>query len=189
MGHVKSRLARQCGPVRATAFLRVNLDVTARRLALDPRWHTLLAVAPDRATFSGMLPRQIARMVQGRGDLGQRMSFVMRAAPCGPVIIIGADIPAITTSDISAAFSALRMSDAVLGPAGDGGYWLVGLSARWRRKSVFRSVRWSSPHALADTLANLRGARVALTATKHDVDEANDLAKFGAPAQRTILTA
>jgi len=65
-------------------------------------------------------------------------------------------------------------ADATFGPAEDGGYWLVGLSPR-RPARPFAAVRWSTAHALADTLANFRPRRVAFLRTLRDVDTAADL--------------
>jgi uncharacterized protein len=75
---------------------------------------------------------------------------------------------------VLAAFRALRRADAVFGPAEDGGYWLVGLSPR-RPARPFTAVRWSTVHALTDTLANFRDRRVAFLRTLRDVDTASDL--------------
>jgi hypothetical protein len=91
----------------------------------------------------------------------------------GPVVIVGSDIPDIAPAHIARAFAALGDHDFVFGPAADGGFWLVG--AR-RRPAVpaglFDGVRWSTPHALADTLAGLpKTARVAMIATLDDVDD------------------
>lgn len=187
LGRVKTRLARACGSTRATAFLRTNLDVTLRRLAGDCRWQTILAISPDTAVPSRMFVHRAPRMPQGAGGLGCKMTYIARNAPAGPLVIIGADIPGIRCSDIARAFKLLRRSDAVFGPADDGGYWLVGLNMRTRRHDVFTNVRWSSPHALADTLANLEGYRIALASVKHDVDDGADLERLGGCAQRLIL--
>jgi glycosyltransferase A (GT-A) superfamily protein (DUF2064 family) len=65
-------------------------------------------------------------------------------------------------------------ADAVFGPAEDGGYWLGGFGPR-RPPRAFAAVRWSTEHALADTLANCRGRRVALLRRLRDVDTAADL--------------
>jgi glycosyltransferase A (GT-A) superfamily protein (DUF2064 family) len=62
----------------------------------------------------------------------------------------------------------------VFGRAADGGYWLVGLRRSPRLLAPFANVRWSSPHALADTLRNLEGRRVAFAATLSDVDSEKD---------------
>jgi uncharacterized protein len=92
------------------------------------------------------------------------------------VVIVGTDVPRIAPADIARAFRRLGRDDAVFGPAEDGGYWLVGLMRRPRVLRPFADVRWSSPHALADTLANLDDRSVAFVATLADVDDARGLA-------------
>lgn len=177
LGAVKRRLARDIGDRAALRFHRGTLTRLARALAADRRFRTLLAATPDRAGFR--LPLRLPRIAQGRGDLGRRMHRACARFPHGRVAIIGSDIPDADPSDLAAAFRALGRADAVFGPAEDGGYWLVALSPR-RPARPFSRVRWSSEHALADTLANFRGRRVALLRRLHDVDTAADLAKLRA---------
>ena len=98
------------------------------------------------------------------------MARVIAALPPGPVAIVGADVPDIRPAHVARAFRALGGHDAVFGPAADGGYWLVGLRRRPPRLSVFEGVRWSTGHALADTIANLERAP-ALIDTLEDVDD------------------
>ena len=128
-------------------------------------------------------------MKQGKGDLGQRMRRLFAALPPGPAIIIGSDIPAIEAGHIAQAFRLLGRNDAVLGPATDGGYWLIGLKRTPSLLAPFNRVRWSSRHALADTLANLEGKRVASAATLADVDSQDDYRNLRRCAQRLILPA
>jgi len=176
-GRVKTRLGRDIGMVPAAWWFRHQAARLIRRLGRDPRWATVLAVAPDaEGLASRVWPAHLPRIPQGRGDLGARMGRILRSLPPGPAAIVGADIPALTPDHVARAFAALGRHDAVFGPAPDGGYWLIGL----RRTAavpttLLRGVRWSSPHALGDTLAGLRGCRVALTDTLADVDEAADL--------------
>ena len=153
IGRVKTRLGREIGAVAATQFYRTTLAALLRRLARDSRWRTIVAVAPDRDRGSPALLPWLTRTGQGEGDLGQRMQRVMDRAGCGPVIIIGTDIPAIAPRDIAEGFRALGSADAVFGPAPDGGYWLVGFKRSPAIPRPFGDVRWSSTHALADTLA------------------------------------
>ncbi len=175
-GRVKTRLGRDIGPTAAAWWFRHQTRKLLRRVA-DPRWQVILAVAPDRAGLqSRVWPAQIPRWPQGRGDLGQRMGRVLAGAPPGPACVIGADIPGIRAHHIARAFAALGRNDAVFGPAPDGGYWLVGLKRNTSApRSLFRDVRWSSEHALADTIAGLPGRRIALVDTLRDVDTARDL--------------
>ena len=118
------------------------------------------------------------RIPQGRGGLGQRMQRIFDRCGRGPLIIAGTDIPFITREIIAKAFRELRRADAVFGRAEDGGYWLVGLRRRPKRLAPFDKVRWSSPHALADTLKNLCSHRVAFAATLFDIDTEADYRRY-----------
>ncbi len=99
------------------------------------------------------------------------MAGIARALPPGPVIIVGSDIPGIRPTHIADGFRALGHHDAVFGPARDGGYWLVGLKRRPCFVDPFPGVRWSTRHALKDTLANLAGRRIARLDTLDDIDD------------------
>lgn len=177
LGTVKSRLARGIGARGALRFHCATLAAVARPIARDRRWHTILATTPRgaRADWARFVPRGTARMDQPRGDLGARMARCMRRWP--RAVLAGSDIPDLRPADIAAAIRALGRADAVFGPATDGGYWLVGLGPR-RPARPFARVRWSTEHALADTLANFRGRRVALLRPLKDVDTAEDLARL-----------
>ncbi|MEO0371706.1 MAG: DUF2064 domain-containing protein, partial [Pseudomonadota bacterium] len=142
----------------------------------DPRWQTVLAVAPDRGGMMHPWPAHLTRIPQGRGDLGARMGRIMQGVPPGPVCIIGADIPGVTRAHVARAFDALGHHDAVFGPAHDGGYWLVGLKRTGRvPRTLFKAVRWSTAYAMSDTMAGLPDARIALVDRLRDVDRAADL--------------
>ncbi len=185
LGRVKSRLAAGIGALAALRFHRDAGVRLLRDLARDPRWRTELWVTPDRDR-QARWPVRLRCRGQGRGDLGRRMARVFARLPPGPAVIVGSDIPAITRAHIAAAFRALGRSEAVFGPAEDGGYWLVGLRRRPRvPHGLFAGVRWSSPHALADTLRGLpRGMTVALVETLMDVDDAEDYARWRQAALR-----
>ena len=116
----------------------------------------------------------------------ERMRRLFSLLPPGPAIIVGSDIPAIEAEHIAQAFKLLGRNDAVFGPAADGGYWLIGLKRTPKALAPFAGVRWSSPHALADTLANLKGKRVAFAATLRDVDSKNDYRDLRVYAERLI---
>ncbi len=178
LGTVKRRLAAEIGDRAALRFHAGTLTRLLRALAADRRFRTLLAATPDRARLS--LPPRIHRISQGGGDLGQRMDRVFRRFPRQRVAIIGCDIPDATTADLAAAFRALGHADAAFGPAADGGYWLVALSPR-RPARPFAAVRWSTRHALADTLANFSRHRMAFLRTLRDVDTAEDLRRLRNP--------
>ncbi len=174
-GTGKRRLAAGVGNATALRFQRVSLSHTIRRLGGDRRWRTWLAVTPDR---SGPWPGKSNVVQQGKGDLGQRLARVSWRLPRGPVLIIGSDVPGITKELVAKAFHLLGGHDAVVGPSADGGYWAVGLRRRPRLINPFRAVRWSSPHALEDTLANLRGHSVGRLASLDDIDDADAMRRF-----------
>lgn len=174
-GRVKTRLGRDIGTIPATWWFRHQSAALIRRLR-DPRWQMVLAVAPDLAVASRIWPGDLPRMAQGQGDLGQRMARMLCASGPGPTCLIGADIPGISKRHIARAFQALGAHDAVFGPALDGGYWLVGAKHPPRLpRNLFQDVRWSSEHAMADSLRGLSGLRIAQIDALQDVDTAADL--------------
>jgi rSAM/selenodomain-associated transferase 1 len=173
LGTVKRRLAKDIGDRAALRFHTGTLIRLSRDLARDRGFRTVLALTPDDA--NDRLPVQVTRIAQGRGDIGKRMDAACRRFRRGNVAIIGSDIPDANAADLRAAFRLLGRHDAVFGPAEDGGYWLVALGPR-RPAQPFVNARWSTEYALADTLRNFRGRRVALTRVLRDVDTACDLA-------------
>ncbi len=174
-GRVKTRLGAGIGRVRATWWFRHQVRDLLRRLE-DPRWQIWLSVAPDTAVESKVWPLHLPRIPQGQGDLGQRMKGAFVALPDGPACLIGGDIPAVTRREIAEAFRQLGSHDAVFGPASDGGFWLTGFKrVKPLPRQLFGAVRWSSEHALADSLATLAGQSHALAATLDDVDTEADL--------------
>ncbi len=175
MGVSKTRLAAGIGVARAWRVKRA-LDAYTCRTARHAAWKTMLSVAPDRdlkTTFVDAWPDDLPRIPQGKGDLGRRMAAALRAHCRGSVAIIGSDLPDLRTGDLRAAFMALKRHDVVLGPATDGGYWLIGMSARCARRARLDPVRWSSAFTLADTLACLPKAwRIGYLRELEDVDDA-----------------
>lgn len=177
-GRVKTRLGRDIGYVNAAWWFRHRTQALFRRLR-DPRWTILLAVSPDREGLNSRVwPPDLRRVSQGNGNLGDRMHRLLCVSARGPVCIIGADIPAVNRRRIAHAFAEIGKHEFVFGPARDGGFWLIGA----RRTAaippkLFKDVRWSTRHALSDTLSTLPGYRIAFIDSLQDVDTAADLAK------------
>ncbi len=187
MGRVKTRLGQDIGAVRATYFFRHCARAVMLRLARDSRWRVVLALSPDKALATRAWPHDLARMVQGHGDLGQRMQRLIATAPGGAAILIGTDIPQIRPMHIAMALRQMGANDAVLGAAGDGGYWLVGQSRTPRVSSMFCNVRWSSAHALSDTIANVAPGSVGAAPLLGDVDDSSDHAAVRSWSGRVVL--
>lgn len=172
LGAVKRRLAQGVGARAALRFHLRTMQALLRALRADRRFRTVLAHTPDRAATCW--PGGMPRFGQGRGDLGLRMHRACARFRRGRVAIVGCDIPDVGADDVARGFAALGQADAVFGPAQDGGYWLVGMGPR-RPARPFAGVRWSGPHALADTLRRFGGRRVAMLRTLRDVDTREDL--------------
>jgi rSAM/selenodomain-associated transferase 1 len=165
LGTVKRRLARDIGDRAALRFHTSTLIALLRALNASRRFDVILAVTPDRARFR--LPVRVARIDQGGGDLGARMARALRRYR--RAALMGCDIPGASAADVDAAFRRLGIADAVFGPAEDGGYWLIALGPR-RPADLFGAARWSTEHALADTLRQFRHFRVGHLRRLTDVD-------------------
>lgn len=169
----KTRLARGLGKLEA---LRINRRLQAHtlRVAVGSRWRTVLAVTPERALTARVSawPHSVSRISQGGGDLGARLARVMRGVR-GRVAVIGTDSPGVRARDIAAAFSALGRAPVVIGPSGDGGFWVLAARSGAKVARAFQGVRWSSAHTLADLVARLNTPHVRVRA-HDDVDDADD---------------
>lgn len=175
-GRVKTRLARDLGAGPAARWFRRNALNVIRAARRDGRFRVVLAVSPDaEGRASRVWPRGLARLPQGRGDLGVRMARALAAAPPGPVLLIGADVPDALPPRLAETLRALGGRDLVFGPAEDGGFWAVGLGRRRRVAGLFAHVRWSDPRTLADVLSGLSHLRVGFGPRLRDVDRADDL--------------
>ncbi len=190
LGQVKTRLAAAIGPTAALATYRELLALTAAAVAAAQIPATLwLAEAPApparppqaRPEWPG-LPW---RVQPPAGSLGERMGHAFAeafAAGAGRAVIIGTDCPGLTAALLRQAFDQLATHDLVVGPAIDGGYYLLGM--KHLHGSLFTNKQWSTATVLADTLADAArlGLRVAHLPTLADVDSARDLDAWRNPA-------
>jgi hypothetical protein len=179
-GFAKTRLVPRLGAegaARLQAALTERAVRTACEAGLGP---VTLWCAPDpgHPSFAGLAGLAGLALAAQRGaDLGARMAQVV-AAQAGPggVLVIGTDCPVLTAQHLRLSASALAAGDdAVLLPAEDGGYVLIGL--RVPRPEVFEGVAWGSERVLAETRVRLRalGLRWSEPATLWDVDRPEDL--------------
>jgi rSAM/selenodomain-associated transferase 1 len=181
-GRVKTRLFGHLSPDQAAGLAAAFLDDLLDRLPvrLAPRGVAVRlawALAPGEAAP----PAPVETFVQEGSDLGARMlSAAQRMASDGALpVVVGADLPDLDEGAVERAFDALeRGSDLVLGPASDGGFYLIGFGAAARRPDLFAGVAWGEDGVLGRTCANARtlGLAVELLAEAADVDRPEDLA-------------
>src|SRR5262249_55076630 len=137
----------------AEAFL---LDVIDRFAACEAKRVLAYAPAGCGPYFSAIAHERFACVPQYSADLGQRLHDFVRDqlhAGAQKVVIVGTDTPTLPPSFIAQAFDALAQADLVLGPATDGGYYLVGCGRHI--PPIFDDVAWSSANVLAETVARL----------------------------------
>lgn len=175
IGGGKTRLAADIGRVEAW---RINRRLQARtiRAVRNPRWSVVLSVTPRKAlglSVPGVWPVCIQRECQVGYDLGARMSHAL--FPRKWVAVIGTDALGLTRAHVAAAFAALRRAPFAIGPAVDGGFWLLAARSGRIAAAAMADVRWSTRHAAADVIRNLGSANVARVATLRDVDTGADL--------------
>jgi len=189
-GRVKTRLGRVVGAATACAIYRAFVLDLAERLRTLP-YRVTWAYWPPTAPFETLLPRARCRPQRGR-DLGARLVHALAeeiASGSGPVLMIGADAPHVPLHSLTEAADALAgTADLVVGPAADGGYYLIGLRALERR--LFSRVPWGGPEVCALTLARAGslGLRTHLLPPTFDVDEAADLDRLRALLTRGEVT-
>lgn len=178
LGKVKTRLAAGIGLEQALQVYRELLAHTQTVVAPLPvrKWVWLTEAGPA-ADLSDAWPGYNQRP-QPAGDLGQRMQTAFAhsfAQGATVVVIIGTDCPGLATAHLEEAYAALQTHELVLGPASDGGYYLLGMKAVW--PTLFENKTWSTDSVRADTLADAAqlGLRVHLLPELRDVDTAEDL--------------
>lgn len=183
-GRCKRRLAQELGAARAAqiqARLTVHTLAAAREARQGHGLELVLAVeglGSRAARRWGQAHGADRTVLQGRGVLGLRMQRqFQRAAREGAsqMVLIGSDLPQLEASDLSAAFTVLGQRRGVLGPALDGGYWLIGL--RRPEPELLAGIDWGSALVLEQTVAAMarRGLEPELLSRRGDLDWARDL--------------
>ena len=197
-GRCKRRLAATIGVSRAAAVqagLLLHGLAAAQQAASDGQAEgqaieVVLAVSGVGPQAGRRWGRALAvqRLVhQGEGSLGLRLQRqVTRARREGiqRLVVVGTDLPQLCSSDLLSAFAALGSAEMVVGPACDGGYWLIGLRPPTPSYRLFAGARhpipWGSDRVLASTLAAAaaEGIQPVLLAKRRDLDHAQDLAAW-----------
>ncbi|MBZ6377179.1 hypothetical protein B5C34_06220 [Pacificimonas flava] len=173
-GQCKTRLIPALGADGAAELHRRLVERTLARLAdLSP---ILSATGAQPDAFARWLG-PIELRTQGNGDLGTRMRHAARNEPA---LIVGSDIPDIDPAQIVEAAQALHSNDLVLGPAEDGGFWLIAAKS-WPAK-LFEGVAWGRERACSEVTANADrlGWRTRHIGTLADLDRPEDLERWPA---------
>ena len=181
LGKVKTRLAATVGDERALEVYHKLLAIT-RKVALGVACKRQLYYSDVVDTDDHWGNDQFAKHTQQGSDLGERMlhAFTLSFANGAErAIVVGSDCPELTSSLINAAFNALDGHDAVIGPADDGGYYLLGMKRPV--PDFFERKQWSTATVLADTLADAQrlGLKVQLMPMLSDLDNEVDLIRSG----------
>lgn len=190
-GRAKTRLIPALGPDAAAQLQR---EMTRHTLEQARRWERIAGrkvevryTGCDAEDMAAIYGADLTYTDQGNGDLGERLQRAFHDAHqsrCDAAVAIGCDCPDLDASGISEAFAALRAHDVVLGPAVDGGYYLIGLTDSI--PSLFREIDWGTGRVLEQTQAAIRSAGLRATSlnTLGDVDEPEDLALWDRTRER-----
>lgn len=180
-GRVKTRLAADVGDERATEiYRRIGRD-TVDRLRGGPYRLIVFFDPPDEAARAAVQSwlgtAGLELRPQSAGDLGTRMAAALRVCleEADAACLVGTDIPDLGPAAAERAFEALESDDVVVGPATDGGYYLIGMTRP--QPGLFVDVPWSTSRVLPETLsrAERSGLSVALLDPKTDVDRVGDV--------------
>jgi|DewCreStandDraft_2_1066082.scaffolds.fasta_scaffold16820_2 rSAM/selenodomain-associated transferase 1 len=187
-GRAKTRLAAAIGPAAASALAEAFLRDTWSLLCGIP-WIRPVLVLEELVEVAGLVADEV--WLQGDGDLGQRLERTLRRAlreSC-MAFALGSDSPGLPVGLLRQARGALLTADTVLGPASDGGFYLLGMRAC--PLGAFAGISWSSATTCEETREQLRarGLRVALIGQWFDVDHHEDLARLAAALARGAIHA
>jgi rSAM/selenodomain-associated transferase 1 len=180
-GQVKMRLAKDIGaPAAVELYRNFILDLTATLNALQiPLW---ICFYPNdsKEKFSHLLGTQYFFVPQKGKNLGERMKNAFKQALTSGfkrVILIGSDIPDLPKDFINEAFLSLTTHDAVIGPASDGGYYLIGFRYDKFIPEVFNGITWSTNAVLEETRAIFKQKKmnIHLLPKWSDIDSVTDL--------------
>lgn len=172
-GFAKTRLIPALGPQGAARVHRLLVEHTLAAIRASGLPFMVWTTGAPHADFVQWLGEDVPLVEQGEGDLGARLAQVPT-----PAILLGADIPDLTAQHLRSAAQWLEKVPAVIGPAGDGGYYLLGLShpMPW----LFTRMDWGTEHVLGETIRRLKERDVPykLLAQLDDCDRPEDLPRW-----------
>lgn len=172
-GEAKTRLAPMLGPEGAANLHRRLVERTLATMRASGLPFAVHFAGASREDFAAWLGDDVPLVEQGHGDLGARLA---RVAP--PAILLGADIPALRAGHLTAAAAALEEVPVVIGPASDGGYYLLGFTAEM--PFLWQDMPWGTETVRARTEARLEERKVPyrLLDELDDCDRPEDLEQW-----------
>jgi len=183
-GKVKTRIAAETGPEKALEIYLDLLDITRSQVLLFASERYIFY--SDYMVSQGEWPEQFSRHLQQGSDLGERMfnafekifSSLPQDEKC-KVILIGSDCPDVDATILQQASVQLDEVDCVIGPAIDGGYYLIGFSGM-PDKRIFSAISWSTPSVYSDTIKKLAesGYSYGVLPLLSDVDTLDDWNRY-----------
>jgi rSAM/selenodomain-associated transferase 2/rSAM/selenodomain-associated transferase 1 len=185
-GKTKTRLIPALGNQGAADLHREMTEYTLERVKPLSEEGVCIEIryeGGDSRSMSDWLGEDLSFVPQGDGDLGVRMERAFKDSfreGAGKTVVIGSDCPGLDAENIREAFRLLDSNPVVLGPAVDGGYYLIGIRVESREKlfeAVFYRIPWGSPEVLSCTVNALAAARLdlGLLDEKDDVDDPEDM--------------
>lgn len=179
-GKVKTRLAATVGDDKALAIYKALMNHT-RNIALATNANRLLFYSQQINNKDKWSNEDFQKHLQAEGDLGTKMKLAFATAFKEPqkVIIIGSDCASLTPDIVAEAFIKLETTDFVIGPAMDGGYYLLGM--RSFEPSVFDNIEWSTESVFEDTVKAIEklGKTYTLVEELSDIDYEEDWKRYG----------
>lgn len=197
-GKVKTRIAAALGDDRAAELYRCALHDTLDLVRSVERVQHVLSYSPptdDGRRYFARVAAEFTLIPQQGTTFGERLSntFSRLLANYSPVVLIGSDSPDLPAQVINRAFAVLDAgADVCLGPAHDGGYYLIGM--RSMQPALFERIDWSTDEVTSQTRQRAADAKLQLTdlPTWHDLDIVSDLQALrapGAPLTRAFVAA
>lgn len=180
LGKVKTRLAASIGDKNALEIYRHLLEHTEKvvsKMAAAKRIMYSDEVNTDDIWDNDRYQKQL----QSGADLGVRMKNAFKegfVAGFKKAVIIGTDLHDLEVTDLEKAFEALEKNDIVIGPALDGGYYLLGL--KFIPDGIFDNKNWGTNTVLSDTLMDIKALKHTLLEVKNDIDTVNDIKEITA---------
>lgn len=174
-GSAKTRLIPALGADGAAAVHKQLTEKTVETLKNIGKPIEIRYSGDNAKAFANWLGSDISYVPQVEGELTDRL---LAAIDPAPVIFLGSDTPDLSTRHVIAAIDALQKSDAVIGPADDGGYYLIGIAKPY--PFLFQNMRWSTEHVMPDTLDRLQQHKIGfeILETLHDCDRPEDLDRW-----------